>query len=205
MEVGNLTWAAGMETLITALSWVMTIYTIVTVLIQIIWECEESEFELGAKKEFRLCHYVGTYCSSRALFVCIEKKQSYCCFDSPLARIMQEQVRAASGIGWGSAKSPDCGGLTLAELQGVNWNLMDLSEWIGILRLTNHLPSPTTVNLERLTGAGSVLDMNMGTRTNAPDRTRDRQLEVTAGRGDSYNDIYQDALDGAEVVVPPLP
>jgi len=54
----------------TALSWVMTaymIYTVAVILIQLIWTCEEDEFELGAKRELKSCHYVGSYCKTKVL------------------------------------------------------------------------------------------------------------------------------------------
>ena len=73
-------------------------------------ECEQAEFELGAKRELKSCHYVGSYCASDVLGVCIERRRSYCCFTTPLARILNEQARPQLGRGWGSAKHPDCAG-----------------------------------------------------------------------------------------------
>ena len=40
-----------------------------------------------------------------------------CCFNSMLARIVNEQGRAQVGKGWGGAQSPDCSGFTVAQLQ----------------------------------------------------------------------------------------
>jgi conjugal transfer mating pair stabilization protein TraN len=44
------------------------------ILIQLIWTCEE-EFELGAKRELRSCHDVGSYCKSKILTACIERRK----------------------------------------------------------------------------------------------------------------------------------
>jgi hypothetical protein len=52
--------------------------------------CEEDEFELGVKRELKSCHYVGSYCKSKVLTACIERRKAYCCFNSPLARILDE-------------------------------------------------------------------------------------------------------------------
>ncbi len=95
-------------TLGTALGWVMTaymVYTIAVILVQLLWECEQDEFELGAKRELKSCHYVGSYCASDVLGVCIERRKSYCCFTTPLARILNEQVRPQLGrtLGVGEA------------------------------------------------------------------------------------------------------
>jgi conjugal transfer mating pair stabilization protein TraN len=53
----------------TALSWMMTaymIYSIAVILIQLIWTCEEEEFELEAKRELRSGHDAGSYCKTKA-------------------------------------------------------------------------------------------------------------------------------------------
>ena len=101
------------------ITWLYTIYNILDILVHIIWACEQSELELGAKQQLKVCHYVGAYCASDVIGICIEKQDSYCCYDSPLARIMQEQIRK-QGVegGWGSAKHPKCGGLYTTELEG---------------------------------------------------------------------------------------
>ena len=87
---------------------------------------EQSLATLGANGQ---CHYVGTYCSSQTFFgTCTEKKKAYCCFNSKLSRIIQEQARTQSGISWGSAGAPDCDGLTIEQLQSLDFTTIDLSE-----------------------------------------------------------------------------
>ncbi|MGP1715687.1 MAG: conjugal transfer protein TraN [Methylophilus sp.] len=110
-------------------------YQIAVLIIQIIWSCEEEEFTLGAKKAQRLCHYNGTFCGDKILGVCVIKKKSYCCFNSPFARIMQEQIRPQLGKPWGSAKHPDCSGITIAQLSSVDFSKVDLGEWISLLQV----------------------------------------------------------------------
>ena len=46
------------------------IYSIVMILIKLIWTCEQEEFELGAKRELEACHNVGSYCK--------ETGEAYC-------------------------------------------------------------------------------------------------------------------------------
>ena len=83
------------------------------------------------KRDNRLCHGVGSYCSSRVpiIRVCIETTQSYCCFNSRLSRIMNEQGRAQLGKGWGGAESPDCSGFTIPQLQALDFSRMNLAEF----------------------------------------------------------------------------
>ena len=136
---------------------VYTAYVIADLMIKVIWECEEKEFELGAKKETRQCAYVGSYCASEAMGACVEKRESYCCFGSVVGRIIQEQGRPQLGLDFGDPETPSCEGLSPADMQRMDWSEIDLGEWIGMLSMTNHLPTVDTVDLEQLTGSGSAL------------------------------------------------
>jgi conjugal transfer mating pair stabilization protein TraN len=134
---GQGAWAG---TLMGAAMTAYTVYSITVILAQIIWECEEDEFELGAKRELKTCHYVGSYCANEKAGVCIEKRRSFCCFNSPLARIIQEQGRMQTGMDWGKAKRPQCQGFSPYQLGAINWDALDLSEWLGILEITGNWP-----------------------------------------------------------------
>ncbi len=96
-----------------------------------ILSCEQAEQVLAMKRDNRLCHGVGSYCSSRLPIIrlCIETTESYCCFNSRLARIVNEQGRAQLGRGWGGAESPDCGGFSVAQLQALDFSRMNLTEF----------------------------------------------------------------------------
>lgn len=108
-------------------------WTIVMIAIQLsgLLDCEQAEQVLAMKRDNRLCHAVGSYCSMKLpiLNTCIETKETYCCFNSRLSRILNEQGRGQLGRGWGSPESPDCGGLTLAQLQSLDFSRMNLSEF----------------------------------------------------------------------------
>ena len=69
-----------------------------------------------------------------------EPKERPSCFSSPLARIVQEQGRAQLGRSFGSARHPECRGFTMEELGMLDWDSMDLSEWVEIERETGHYP-----------------------------------------------------------------
>ncbi|MCX7992018.1 MAG: conjugal transfer protein TraN, partial [Proteobacteria bacterium] len=73
--------------------------------------CSQNERMTAVRDRDGLCHYVGEYCKNKITGVgCVQKARVYCCFNSKLARIIQEQGRIQLGIGWGDAKSPDCRG-----------------------------------------------------------------------------------------------
>jgi len=157
------------------IGWVYMAYVIIDLLINIIWECEEKEFELGAKKETRQCHFVGSYCASKVMGSCVEKREAYCCFGSVVARIIQESARDQLGLGWGEAEAPTCEGITPNQMAQMDWTKVDLSEWIGMLNIAGRLPTANTVSLEDITGAGSSLTINQGEkRLNSLDRNMKR-------------------------------
>ena len=108
-------------------------WTIAMLAIQLsgILDCEQAEQILAMKRDNRLCHGVGSYCSSRLPIIrlCVETTESYCCFNSRLARILNEQGRGQLGRGWGGPQNPDCSGFTVAQLQALDFSRMNLSEF----------------------------------------------------------------------------
>lgn len=103
--------------------------------------CSSEEKALGKAKEKKLTVYVGEYCSKKVLGVCLEKKRGYCQFDSKLARIVQEQGRRDQlGVGFGSGKSPDCRGITVDELQRLDFGVMNFSDFYSDLDAGSDIP-----------------------------------------------------------------
>ena len=156
----------------TAITWIgaaYAIYSITTTLIRIIYACESSEYTLDTDRQLKECHGLGSYCASNILGLCIERKEGYCCFNSPLARIMNEQIRPQLGISWGTAKAPQCQGLTIAQLGSVDWSRVDLSEWVALLTQSGLQATPSSVTVDSLTGSGNALATG-GSRINAIDR-----------------------------------
>ncbi|MFS4426798.1 conjugal transfer mating pair stabilization protein TraN [Stutzerimonas stutzeri] len=157
------------------IGWVYMVYVIVDLLINIIWECEEKEFELGAKKETRQCTFVGSYCASEALGSCVEKRESYCCYGSVVGRIVQEAAHEQLGIEYGDVENPSCEGITPNQMAQMDWSKVDMSEWIGMLNIAGHLPTVNTVSLEQVTGSGSSLTISEGNvRQNSLSRNEKR-------------------------------
>jgi conjugal transfer mating pair stabilization protein TraN len=155
---------------------VYTAYVVTDMMIKVIWECEKKEFVLGAKKETRQCSYVGSYCASKVLGTCVEKREAYCCFSSVVGRIIQEQGRPQLGLDFGDPENPVCEALTVEQLGRIDWSRIDLSEWIGMLYTTGHLDTPDTATLENLTGSGSSLGnvFDNSTRLNSLNRNMER-------------------------------
>ena len=90
--------------------------------------CDAAERELDKKDDAGLCHRVGSYCSDKVLGICVTRKDAYCCFESKLSRILQEQGRTQINKPWGKPKEETCKGFTLAEFQLLDLSVMEFSE-----------------------------------------------------------------------------
>lgn len=94
----------------------------------ILGECSENELALMDRVAAKAAIYVGTYCSRRVLGVCLQRRRSYCTFNSQLAMVFQKEIRRLAGADWGSARHPNCAGLRLDEMESIDWDRIDLSE-----------------------------------------------------------------------------
>ncbi|XVN42523.1 MAG: conjugal transfer protein TraN [Candidatus Rickettsia vulgarisii] len=92
--------------------------------------CSAGEKALALKRAKGQCHFVGTYCSQRdkVFKKCLTKKSTYCCFNSKLARVFQEQGKKQLAIGFGTAQHANCRGFTVEELQRIDFSKFDLEE-----------------------------------------------------------------------------
>ena len=90
--------------------------------------CDREEILLHQRDAQGLCAYVGTYCSDKVLGVCVTKKKVYCCFESKLTRIIQEQGRAQLNKPWDKPKREQCLGFSVDEFSRLDLSQMDFSE-----------------------------------------------------------------------------
>lgn len=96
-------------------------------------KCSEDEQVLSLKRGTNLCVQADRWCSQKVPLVgCVRHSQSYCCYNSLLAKAINVQGRAQVGrpIGGGQG-SPDCSGLTLDEMQRIDFSRVDFSEFIS--------------------------------------------------------------------------
>jgi len=90
--------------------------------------CSTDEKMLDIKDRMGFCHKVGTYCSSSVLGICKTKRTAYCCFESKLSRILQEQGRIQLNKPWGKPKKEQCQGFTIDEFSRLDLSVMDFTE-----------------------------------------------------------------------------
>lgn len=93
-----------------------------------LFACSQDEMKLDIKDRMGFCHKVGTWCSSSFLGICKTKKTAYCCFESKLSRVLQEQGRVQLNKSWGKPKNEQCKGFSIAEFQRLDLSKMDFTE-----------------------------------------------------------------------------
>ena len=91
-------------------------------------KCSGDEKRLSELRGKNLCVYVGKTKSS-TLGVKTVDKHWFCCWNNILDKIVQVQGRAQLGMNFGVGGSPNCKGLTLAELMKIDFNQIDFSEF----------------------------------------------------------------------------
>ena len=171
---------------------------ILNILIDIIWACEEEEFVLAARREMLACTRIGTYCATDSVFGCVETRDAFCCYDSPLARIVMEGATTQFTLDLGTPEQPNCQGLSIAQVAALDWDQIDLQQWYGILAANGVIPNSgatfdTNYALENIT-------RNPNARTPAPNAPERIQAEIDAAQyfDEARDKVREDLWDATE-------
>lgn len=90
-------------------------------------DCNPEERQLSVMRGEGKCHYVGATHNQFMGMWTSSDTHVYCCFPSPLIAHLQKEARKQLGKDFGLPTNPDCGGLSMAEIQRVDFSKMDLS------------------------------------------------------------------------------
>lgn len=162
-------------TVVACANWAMTAYVAYQLgrtVFKMMTACKPEEQETALRIGLKSCIYQGSSCSVKALKKCVVQKRRYCCYSSPLARIVMSRPEAMAIAGGA------CGGIPLSRLSDINLSSIDLSEWAYYLDSSGLLPEGE-FSLESLTGSGSAL--NTGHRDNTAVRTEKRLQKLQEG------------------------
>lgn len=96
--------------------------------------CSNDEANLATLRSKGVCYHVGHYCSQHFLGACVKDHESYCCFHSKLARIVNVGGKAQLGISFGDPKSPNCDGFTIDQIQKIDFSQIDFSEFYADIK-----------------------------------------------------------------------
>jgi conjugal transfer mating pair stabilization protein TraN len=108
-------------------------------------QCTDAEKKLGKARENKLVVPTGQYCFKRKKIpggsYCKEKHETYCVFQSKLARMVQVQGRHGQlGIGFGQGQYSNCSGITPQQMQLIHFEQIDFSEFYDEVK--NKLKKP---------------------------------------------------------------
>jgi conjugal transfer mating pair stabilization protein TraN len=72
----------------------------------------------------------------------------------------------------------------------VNWDKVNLDEWLGILQQNGKFPDPTSIDINSLTGAGNDFNIDGG-RKNSQERAIERLegIDIDAKRREATNKV----------------
>ena len=119
-------------------------------------KCTKDEDYLMEQRSKNLCVYVGKK-SKKTAGITTVIKHHFCCFSSILEKIVQVQGRAQLGLNFGSGGNSDCRGLTLEELERINFSLIDFTEFAVEVQKRMVVPSGGDVE-ERILGSLSKIN-----------------------------------------------
>ncbi|MBB3221716.1 conjugal transfer protein TraN [Pseudoduganella umbonata] len=96
-------------------------------------QCDKEEVLTALRRRKGLCHHVGEYCSKKIRLglasICIEHKETHCCFNSKIARLIAEAAREQlPGLDWGTPKAPACQGISVEQFQQLDLSRIDFRE-----------------------------------------------------------------------------
>ncbi|MFK3662751.1 type-F conjugative transfer system mating-pair stabilization protein TraN [Scandinavium sp. NPDC088450] len=105
-------------------------------------KCNSDELALGKAKAKKVTVSVGERCDHAVIGVCLQKSQVYCVFQGKLARIIQEQGRRDQlGVSFGSGDNPSCRGITVPELQKIDFDKINFSDFYEDLMNNQKVPN----------------------------------------------------------------
>ena len=112
---------------------------IAVMVVQQMLQCDTEEKLVAIKRDNRLCHYVGEYCSKKVnlLFakICVQHKETYCCFNSKIAKIVNMAARSQfPGFTWGTPENPSCEGISIAQFQALDFSAIDFSDFYADIK-----------------------------------------------------------------------
>ena len=116
--------------------------------------CGQAARDLEVAKEANTEHFLETVCIQEFLGVCTDLARYYCTYKTKFARVLQEQAHLQTGVQfleWWRTDNGACPGITIDQLELLDWDQIDLSEVFGDILDALDIPIESEVS-DRLTG-----------------------------------------------------
>lgn len=92
-------------------------------------KCSTEQISLASEVRKGKCVPVGDYCAKKVAGICLRKTYTYCCFPTVLAKTIRLAGRDQLGKNLGTPKNPQCGGLTINDIEALDFNKIDFTEF----------------------------------------------------------------------------
>jgi conjugal transfer mating pair stabilization protein TraN len=192
-EVGETLLSDGASQFLSILSFVgmlYTIYNVVMLLANLLTQCDENEQDMGVKLAQKQCFAVGNkYCAKKVLGVCYLRRQDWCCYSSMLSRIIADQGSKQLGKDMSS-----CPGFTIAEFGQIDFDRLDLSEWLSTMYEADIL-STSGYDIERLTGTGRMFGNVSCEGSDDPECTEKERKNAEERAGEQFTGDASDTAN----------
>jgi hypothetical protein len=109
--------------------------------------CDEQDYQTATLKKGGLCYSYGSWCDKKQSGIfgstCIRYRTGHCCYNSKIARIINQQARPQLNL-----SMSDCGGLTPDQLNMIDWSRIDLSEFVAeiLKNSAGNIPTASTID-----------------------------------------------------------
>lgn len=113
----------------------------------------ERELHKAQQEGRAVIAYPDVYCAKRKYKTCLQKRQSWCVFQSKLAKLIQVEARRQLGFNFGyvgrDSNNADCRGLTTTEVAAIKFDTPQMQQALKELakdfESKKHLPEPSQV------------------------------------------------------------
>lgn len=124
------------------IGWIYTAYQITKMLLEMLLACDQKEMEASIHKNQGACFVIDTDRCVKYLNVgftkkCIKKATDMCCYNSLLSRVIMQQAYPQLGI---NPVESGCVGLTISQVQQLDWEKIDMTEYIESAVVAGEVP-----------------------------------------------------------------
>ncbi|MEZ8029232.1 conjugal transfer protein TraN [Enterovibrio norvegicus] len=187
-----------------AVMWAYMAYQLTKLALTMLSECDDDEMGMGIKIDQQQCIKTGSSCFKDTPFGCFIERDYYCCYPSPLGRIIMEQVAPQLGRRL-DAEAGRCEGISLAEATSeVDWNAIDLTEWIDMMAGAGVMKTPEDMTMEGLTFDPTMSNLEHRQTPDELSQSRFEDGNLQEAYEESHNNAIPENTDCSVYPRPPV-
>ncbi len=120
-------------------------------------KCSPEAKNLAKKRKGKKCVKIGIFCKSKFLGACVIKRTAFCCYDSIISKIINQEAKKQLGRNNGDAEHPNCTGLSKEDLEKIDLENVDFTEFYDEIVAPNiNIPN---IQIDAKSNAGAADDI----------------------------------------------